>query len=52
MESKQAERQEHAARRIAERLELIAKRCNAMEYWQLDEVIIAIDELQEKWSGA
>jgi len=35
-------------RRFAERLELISDRCSVMEWWQLDEVIIAIDELLAK----
>jgi len=39
-------------RRFAERLELISDRCAGMEWWQLDEVIIAIDELLAKWAGA
>ena len=38
-------------RRFAERLELISDKCADMEYWQLDEVIIAIDELLAKWAG-
>ena len=38
-------------RRFAERLDLISDRCAGMEYWQLDEVIIAIDELLAKWAG-
>jgi len=39
-------------RRFAERLDLISDRCAGMEYWQLDEVIIAIDELLAKWAAA
>lgn len=39
-------------RRFAERLELISDKCADMEYWQLDEVIIAIDELLAKWAAA
>ena len=38
-------------RRIAERLEMINRLCRRLEYWQLDEVIIAIDELLAKWVG-
>jgi len=39
-------------RRIAERMELIMNACSVMKYWELDEVIIAIDELLAKWAAA
>ena len=38
-------------RRFAERLELIRLQCSGMYYWQLDEVLCAIEELLAKWAG-
>ena len=52
VEAEQQAKQTEESRRIAERLELISDRCAGMEYWQLDEVIIAIDELLAKWAAA
>ena len=46
-----AEKDAKEAAERAERLDLISDRCAGMEYWQLDEVIIAIDELLEKWGS-
>jgi len=51
VEEEQAKNETAAALLIASRMELIAERCNAMEYWQLDEVLCAIDELLVKWGG-
>jgi hypothetical protein len=52
VEAEQQAKQTEESRRIAERLDLISDRCSGMEYWQLDEVIIAIDELLAKWAAA
>ncbi len=52
MQAEQEAKKTAEWRRFAERLELISDRCAGMEWWQLDEVIIAIDELLAKWAAA
>jgi len=50
VEAENAEKENEEFRRIAERMELIMNACSVMKYWELDEVIIAIDELLAKWA--
>jgi len=52
VEAENAEKENEEFRRIAERMELIMNACSVMKYWELDEVIIAIDELLAKWAAA
>ena len=51
VEAEQQAKQTEESRRIADRLELIRLQCSGMYYWQLDEVLCAIEELLAKWAG-
>jgi hypothetical protein len=51
VEAEQAEKESAEFRRISERMELIMKACSVMKYWELDEVLCAIDDLLAKWAG-
>jgi hypothetical protein len=51
LEAEQQAKQTEESRRIADRLELIRLQCSGMYYWQLDEVLCAIEELLAKWAG-